>query len=94
MTVCEFPSNSYADWEERLKKRLDSRLPLQGALEITARCNLRCVHCYVAHCSVDPDKKEFSYQEYRHLLDQITEAGCLQLLMTGGEPLMRKDFLD
>jgi radical SAM protein with 4Fe4S-binding SPASM domain len=26
------------------------------------------------------------------VLDEITEAGCLYLLITGGEPLLRKDF--
>ncbi len=94
MAICEVPSISYADWGERLKKRLNSRLPLRGTLEITPRCNNRCVHCYITHCPVDPDKKELSYKEYCHLLDQIAEAGCLWLLMTGGEPLVHRDFLD
>src|SRR3990172_897076 len=71
-----------------------TRSPLQGTLEITPRCNNRCVHCYVTHCPVEPDKKELSYQEYRHLLDVLAEAGCIWLIITGGEPMVRKDFLD
>jgi radical SAM protein with 4Fe4S-binding SPASM domain len=43
---------------------------------------------------VEPDRKEFSYQEYCHLLDQMAEAGCLWLIITGGEPMVRRDFLD
>jgi radical SAM protein with 4Fe4S-binding SPASM domain len=33
-------------------------------------------------------------EEVFHILDQVAEAGCLWLLITGGEPLLRKDFLD
>jgi len=94
MGVCEVPSLAYGDWGERVKKRLIARVPFRGTLEITPRCNNRCVHCYVTHCPVEPDKKELSYQEWCHLLDQMAEAGCIWLLVTGGEPMVRRDWLD
>ncbi len=95
MGVCEVPSLSYADWGVELTKRVSGlRVPLQGTLEITPRCNNRCVHCYVTHCPVEPDRAELSYEEYCHLLDQLAEAGCLWLLITGGEPMVRRDFID
>jgi radical SAM protein with 4Fe4S-binding SPASM domain len=37
---------------------------------------------------------ELSYQEHCRILDEITEAGCLWLLYTGGEIFARRDFLD
>jgi MoaA/NifB/PqqE/SkfB family radical SAM enzyme len=39
-------------------------------------------------------KNELTYKEHCRVIDQITEAGCLWLLYTGGEIFARKDFLD
>jgi radical SAM protein with 4Fe4S-binding SPASM domain len=38
--------------------------------------------------------QELTYEEHCRILDEITEAGCLWLLYTGGEIFVRKDFLD
>ena len=38
-------------------------------------------------------RNELSYEEHCRILDEITEAGCLWLLYTGGEIFARKDFL-
>ena len=67
------------------------RKPVKGQWEITFRCNLRCVHCYVVE---DPTKKELTFPEITDILDQIHHEGCLWLCLTGGEPLVREDFLD
>ncbi len=66
------------------------RKPVDGQWEITFRCNLRCVQCYVVE---DPTKKELTFQEITDILDQIHHEGCLWLCLTGGEPLVREDFL-
>lgn len=66
-------------------------IPIVGELELTSRCNLDCAHCY---CIRDINKKELTFYETCHILDEITEAGCFWLLITGGEPLIRSDFLD
>jgi radical SAM protein with 4Fe4S-binding SPASM domain len=71
------------------------RIPFSGSLEVTFRCNLRCVHCYVGkQRSGTPNLQEMSTNEIYRILDQITEAGCLWLLLTGGEPLVRPDLLE
>jgi len=42
----------------------------------------------------DTIEKELKTEEVLHIFDQIAESGCLWLLITGGEPLLRKDFLE
>jgi MoaA/NifB/PqqE/SkfB family radical SAM enzyme len=81
---------------ERLKTRMTSqRYPFLGSLEVTFRCNLRCVHCYLgSYRSGIPSMQELTTAEIRNILDQVTDAGCLELLLTGGEPFVRPDLLD
>lgn len=66
-------------------------IPIEGQIELTFRCNLKCVHCYVAE---DKTRHELTFREITDILDQIHQEGCLWLSFTGGEPLMRSDFLD
>jgi radical SAM protein with 4Fe4S-binding SPASM domain len=73
------------------EKAVTSRLPINGQIELTFRCNLKCVHCYVAE---EQSKQELSFSEITDILDQIYQEGCLWLSFSGGEPLMRSDFLD
>jgi radical SAM protein with 4Fe4S-binding SPASM domain len=62
-------------------------VPLHVLLELTYRCNVRCVHCYLAG-----REEEMSLAELTGLLDQLAEAGCLVLTLSGGEVLLRRDF--
>ena len=39
-------------------------------------------------------KRNYPWPEIQHILDEIKDAGCLWLLLTGGEPLLRPDFLE
>jgi len=54
------------------------------------------VHCYNNLPAGDQEAllNELSYDEHCRIIDEITEAGCLWLLYTGGEIFLRKDFLD
>ena len=59
-------------------------------LELTYRCNERCVHCYV---DGPPDSHgELTLDEYRKLLDEARAMGCISLLLTGGEVCCKRDF--
>jgi len=74
------------------RARLDEqRVPFGGNLALTYRCNLRCCHCYGAGSTGGP---ELSASRWNHLLDEVADAGCLFLVMTGGEPLLSADFVD
>ena len=78
------------------KKAVRLRIPLAGNIELTHRCNLRCVHCYVGDQTgpwANRDR-ELDTARWKELIDEITGAGCLFLLITGGEPLLRKDFAE
>ena len=78
------------------KKVTQRRIPLSGTLALTHRCNLKCVHCYLGEQTSSSEnlEKELDTTQWKHLIDEITEAGCLYLLITGGEPLLRDDFND
>lgn len=92
MSSLGIPEMPYRQFSDSIHdKILKDRIPFDGTIELTLRCNLRCVHCY---CTYDPSLEEMSYEQICKLLDDVTEAGCLWLLITGGEPLIRKDFLD
>lgn len=79
------------DVGERLKQKRDRMsFPRIVFFEITHRCNLHCRHCYIVP---EETKKELSTQEVKSIFEQLVEAGCLHLVLTGGEPLLRKDIL-
>lgn len=69
------------------------RLPLDGKIELTHRCNLKCIHCYVnLDSSNNCVQKELSTSMWKKLIYQLYQSSCLRLLFTGGEILIRKDF--
>ena len=94
------PAIPIADGEEFFEEMLAAspqrRLPLDGSIEITGRCNLRCAHCYISRDVADKDAaaQELTHQELCRLIDEIVDEGCLWLLITGGEPFVRQDTLD
>lgn len=65
-----------------------------ATLELTYRCNERCVHCYVDDGCSSNSQAELTLEEYRSILDQLKDMGCIHLLLTGGEVCLRKDFLE
>lgn len=64
-------------------------------LELTLRCNEHCLHCG-SNCG-DVPSEEMSLEQYKKILDQVAEdfdINSFLLCITGGEPLLRKDFFD
>jgi heme b synthase len=61
------------------------------AWEVTRSCNLNCVHCR-ASSKHGPYPQELSTLKAREILDQIREAGSPIVILTGGEPLLRRDI--
>ena len=61
------------------------------AWEVTRSCNLNCVHCR-ASSQFGPYPNELNTDEAKKVLDQIREVGQPIIILTGGEPLLRKDI--
>lgn len=57
----------------------------------TRRCNLKCVHCY-AHAKDIPFANELTTEEGKTLIDDLAGFGVPVLLLSGGEPMVRKDL--
>jgi Fe-coproporphyrin III synthase len=57
--------------------------------EITTNCNLNCKHCLINH----KPKKELSTKECFLIIDILKKLGCKQINFTGGEALVKEDFL-
>jgi radical SAM protein with 4Fe4S-binding SPASM domain len=76
--------------EEMTQKALARNIPLSVQLDLTYRCNERCVHCYLDH----DDHGEMTTAEIKHLLDEMTDAGVFILTLSGGEIFLRKDFFE
>ncbi|MGA9349078.1 MAG: radical SAM protein [Anaerolineae bacterium] len=77
-------------------KLKDKRVPLSFDLEITARCNNDCRHCYINLSAGDraAQAQELTVAEIADIADQAVKLGALWCLLTGGEPLLRLDFAD
>ena len=71
-------------------KALALGVPLAVQLDLTYRCNERCIHCYLDH----DDHGEMTTAEIKHLLDEMAEAGVFILTFSGGEIFVRKDFFE
>ncbi len=87
----------YNDWSFGVQQRLSARrIPISGLIEVTQLCNNKCIHCYnnLPGEDLKAKEEELSFAEYRRILDEIVDAGCLWLLFTGGEIFIRKDFID
>ncbi|MFP3043467.1 PqqD family peptide modification chaperone [Treponema primitia] len=64
-------------------------------VEITNRCNERCVHCYIpmGERAKAPDC-DIDTQLFNDVLSQCRKAGLMRLTLTGGEPMLHRNFLD
>jgi len=58
----------------------------------TNLCNARCSHC--SSNSARPATDELSRSEVFTLLDELSDCGVLDLAISGGEPLLRRDIFD
>ena len=79
-------------WERMREKRA----LFSFDLEVTARCNNDCRHCYINLPAGDRVARdsELSLVEIEDIAAQGVALGAVWCLITGGEPLLRDDFFD
>jgi len=90
MSPCE--SVPYSVFGTQVRRACgDARIPLNGSFELTFKCNLRCVHCYIPDYS---GQGELKTSDACRILSEAADEGCLWMLLTGGEVLCRPDFAE
>ena len=77
---------------EQAYKRYPARYISTAHWSITGHCNMRCKHCYMSA----PDAKygQLSHEQAMGIAQQIVDCGIKRVSLTGGEPLVRSDFLE
>jgi MoaA/NifB/PqqE/SkfB family radical SAM enzyme len=84
-----------SDYAKRETNPSFPRLPLQGSIDLTYRCNNNCRHCWLR---ISPDtkerQKELSLAEIKGLVDEARQMGCRRWSISGGEPMLRPDFVE
>jgi radical SAM protein with 4Fe4S-binding SPASM domain len=89
---CSRPLKSdYAEFSRKLhEKAAAAGVPIAFTIEVTSRCNISCEHCFIrSHNTVDA----VSTDQWKQIIDQAADMGAFWICITGGEPLVRDDFI-
>jgi radical SAM protein with 4Fe4S-binding SPASM domain len=73
-----------------IARSLERHLPLNVHMDLTYRCNERCVHCYLDH----EDYGEMTTAEVKRVLEELAREGALFITFSGGEIFLRVDFFE
>lgn len=74
------------------KKQLS--VPLMAHLEVTYSCNHRCLHCYKLDSKIENRPREKSNDKIvLENTQKLIDNGIIQIIITGGEPLLKKDLV-
>jgi radical SAM protein with 4Fe4S-binding SPASM domain len=60
--------------------------------ELTSRCNERCIHCYIPNSKKDKGS-DMPTSKIKSIIDEFSRLGGLHITISGGEPMLHKDFL-
>ncbi len=66
--------------------------PIYMGIDLTERCNLRCIHCRVSTSTKKTN--EISLKKLRELIDTLSKMKVIQIIYSGGEPFLRKDIFE
>lgn len=84
--------------EERIAlDKMPARYPVNGTFELTVRCNLKCKMCLFRRDDSETPylrSHELTAEQWIHLAEEAAEAGTVNLLITGGEAMLRPDFCE
>src|SRR5215468_1942211 len=77
--------------EQIIDRSVAAGIPLSVHVDLTMRCNERCVHCYRV---VERRRPELTTEELVGLLGDLARAGTLYLTFSGGEVFLRRDLFE
>lgn len=100
MLISQLVSDKYLSLENKPIEPIPSKIRVTGSrvtnipphmsIELTAGCNLRCRHCYRES---DPSKDgHMPTGDLLDLLQRLRDSGLRSVELTGGEPLLHRDF--
>ncbi len=90
------PTIEYKDFSRKIYEHsLAQDRVIKAQMELTYRCNLRCLHCFT-DCYNERDyfPRELTLTEILRILDDMADLGIFWLNFTGGEAFMRKEFFE
>ncbi len=76
-----------------VKERTGRPWPATATLQVTTHCQMHCYHCSAARHR-DLARRELSTEELKSLIRQTEALGVVNIVLTGGEPLLRKDIYE
>ena len=85
-------THSQRDTQDFLEEFFEGKPQLTNLhIEITSKCNERCIHCYIPH---DDKITNISADLFYDILDQCKDLRLLHLTLSGGEPMLHRKFKD
>ncbi len=82
---------TYLDIEKEEPFTYKYTAPLRMDLALTFRCQNDCIHCYAGGPHETP---ELSTQQWKQVIDKLSDIGVFIITFTGGEPTLREDLPD
>lgn len=80
------------DFDKHKRRQwMNERKPFSVLLELTPKCNMNCVHCYLQNNHIS---NEMEYKKIIEIIDILYDKGIIFLTLTGGEIFTRKDFIE
>jgi len=67
--------------------------PLIAQLELTDKCNIKCLHCYHLDPNFLSKTNDLEEKDMIFLAKKIVKSGIFDVVLTGGEPLTRKKLV-
>ncbi|MBN2341730.1 MAG: radical SAM protein [Deltaproteobacteria bacterium] len=88
MAILTQTADEFRQW--LTQKTAEARIPVGMTIELVARCNFRCTHCYMGSLRDNP--RQMPYDMICRILSEAASLGCVSVGFTGGEPLLRNDY--
>ncbi len=66
--------------------------PIYVGIDLTEKCNLRCIHCRVG--TSKNKQKQLTLEEFKGIIDELSKMKIIQIILSGGEPFIHKNIYE